>query len=418
MQSLTFPSVSSELEPCLEPDRYFARQPIFDRNGRLYAYELLFRSGPENKFGGDSDTATRMMLDNFLLFGADAMTGSSKAFLNCTREVLVNNLVSLLSPRSTVLEILEDIEPDSEVMTACKKLKKEGYKVSLDDYVPRAGMEPLITIADYIKVDFRLSDASERKVIRRQIAATKALLVAEKIEDESEYRIALAEGYDLFQGYFFARPAVVSKHSLHCDTINYLKLLAVLNHAPLEWSEVERCVKVNPSLAYRLLRMVNSGLYLVGQDITSIKMALVLLGEARFRKLVTVAALPVEKKGRLTDESVMVLHRALFCELLASRIGQPPGEQYLFGLLSLFPMLLKVTPMQLIELLPLRNSVESALLGEHNEVSRSIEILQNYEMGNSTPAITEGTGSPMIAGEIGRLYVSSLKDVHRILESW
>ena len=182
MEMLQVEDVLPEVSSLPLSDRFFARQPIFDSKARLYAYELLFRSGKENSFHGDSDAATRVMLDNFLLFGADTMTGSFKAFINCTREVLVDDLVSLFPPHSMVLEVLENIEPDDAVVTACQKLKRLGYQIALDDYVPRRGMESLIAIADYIKVDFRLCDASIRRVIRQQIHGSKARLVAEKIE--------------------------------------------------------------------------------------------------------------------------------------------------------------------------------------------------------------------------------------------
>lgn len=398
-------------------NRFFARQPIFDREGHLYAYELLSRSGPrEKRFQGDSEAATRAMLDTFILFGADSMTGSSKAFLNCTREALVDDLASLLPPHSVVLEVLEDVEPDQAVVNACQTLKRRGYQISLDDYVPREGMESLIAIADYIKVDFRLSDAPNRRAIQQQTRGTRARLVAEKIEDDQEFQLALSEGYDLFQGYFFARPAVVSKRGLHSPGLNYLNLLAAISHTPLDWAEVERAVKACPSLTYRLLRLINSGLYLVRQEITSVKMALVMLGEQRFRKLVTVAALPVKAGGGLTNEAIMTLHRALFCELLAPRIQQPSEEQYLFGLLSLFPLLLDVSAEQLVELLPLRDSVRAALSNEHNEVSRSLEILQHYEAEDSSEPFVEASCLGVNREDVARAYLTSLHEVQSFLQ--
>lgn len=418
MKMLSVNGATSASGPLPDADRFFARQPIFDRKGQLYAYELLYRSGQGNAFHGDSGAATRMMLDNFLLFGTDAMAGSSKVFLNCTREAIVDNLVSLLPPQSVVLEVLENIEPDHEVVTACRALKKSGYRISLDDYVPRTGMEPLLAIADYIKVDFRLCNASSRRALRQQIQRSKARLVAEKIEDEQEFNIALAEGYDLFQGYFLARPAVASRRGLQDGTHHYLNLLSVLNHAPLAWADVERAVKACPSLTYRLLRFINGGLYLVGQTVTSVKMALMLLGEYRFRRLVTVAAFPAKSGGGLTNEAMLILHRALFCESLAPRLQQSSDEQYLFGLLSLFPLLLDVSAEQLVQLLPLRQPVQAALMGERNEVSRSLEILQRYEMGGWTEPVADA-GCPGVKQEdVARIYLASLHEVRNFLQSW
>lgn len=388
MEMLQVEDVLPEVSSLPLSDRFFARQPIFDSKARLYAYELLFRSGKENSFHGDSDAATRVMLDNFLLFGADTMTGSFKAFINCTREVLVDDLVSLFPPHSMVLEVLENIEPDDAVVTACQKLKRLGYQIALDDYVPRRGMESLIAIADYIKVDFRLCDASIRRVIRQQIHGSKARLVAEKIEDLQEFQLACSEGYDLFQGYFFARPEVLSKRGLSGDALHYLNLFAALNHTPLNWANVEKLVKCCPSLTYRLLRVINSGLSL------------------HFR---------LRKGGGLTNEAIIVLHRALFCELLAPRIRQSPEEQYLFGLLSLFPLLLGVSVEQLVEHVPLRHSVRAALLGEKNEISRSVELLQRYETEKWADSIIKKICPGVTHEDVARVYLASLHEVQEFL---
>jgi len=136
------------------PERFFARQPILDRQKQVFGYEFLFRSGSQNSScitsSAESDSATRLMVDNSLLYDFEALAGTGKTFLNCTREALTTGLVTLLPARSTVLEILEDIEPDSEVVEACLRLRDLGYQLALDDFVLRPGLERLLPYADYI----------------------------------------------------------------------------------------------------------------------------------------------------------------------------------------------------------------------------------------------------------------------------
>ncbi len=134
--------------------RYVARQPVMDRRNRVHGYELLFRSGPEAAFRGNGDLATRTMLDNTVMFGLERLTGGLPAFVNCTRESLTEDLVSILPSSMTVLEILEDIEPTPSLIEACKNLKSAGFRLALDDFTWRPGVESLVEIADYIKVDF------------------------------------------------------------------------------------------------------------------------------------------------------------------------------------------------------------------------------------------------------------------------
>jgi c-di-GMP-related signal transduction protein len=193
--------------------RFLALQPIFNRRREIFGYEALSRSGWDNRFTGDSDAATKMMIRDWMSHGLDELTGGCPTFLNCTREALVGGLLILLPP-STVLELLETVEPDKEVLAACHKMKAMGYKIALDDFRHCEKMEGLIALADYIKVDFRLSCKEERSEIIRCLKRTTATLVAEKIETIEEFEMALGEGFRLFQGYYLGRPTVFSKRKV------------------------------------------------------------------------------------------------------------------------------------------------------------------------------------------------------------
>ena len=220
-------------DPSPAPTKFVARQPILDLHRTVIGYELLFRSGWENAFRGESGDATRQMLDNCLWMDIDSLTGHTLAFINCTREALVGKLVTLLPPATTVLEILETVEPDKELIAACVALKGMGYRLALDDFLPRPEMQPLIDIATYIKVDFRLSDAAQRKQIHDLARGCGAILLAEKVEDQQEFDTAVSEGYQCFQGYFFCRPKIVADREIPPNRMNYLRLLVELTRNPL-----------------------------------------------------------------------------------------------------------------------------------------------------------------------------------------
>jgi c-di-GMP-related signal transduction protein len=130
--------------------RYVARQPIMDLHSKVHAYELLFRAGPEATFRGDGDFATRTMLDNSVIFGMEKLTAGLPAFVNCTMESLTERLVEVLPPSTTVLEILETLEPTPELIAACRKLKAAGYRIALDDFTWNPKFVPLVELADYI----------------------------------------------------------------------------------------------------------------------------------------------------------------------------------------------------------------------------------------------------------------------------
>ena len=360
---------------------YVGRQPILDQSQQVFGYELLFRQGLDNSFSGDPEMATRQMIDNVLLFGLDTLTPSAKAFINCTRSALVDRLVTSLPVDVTVLEVLEHITVDDEVVEACTDLKKMGYRIALDDYLPDRGADRLVELADYIKLDFRSCSPAELRAVQHSLKGHTAQLIAEKVETEEEFKIAKGEGYGFFQGYFFARPTILQQREIPPSHMLYVQLLSAISQSPWDQREVERLVMAEASLCYRVLRLVNSPTLAIRGQVTSIRQALLMIGEDEFRKLVCVAsATSFGKRFNMSSELILLaLHRARFCELLAPVAHQLQGEQYLIGLLSAFDAILQIPTAQILELLPLRPDAAGVLLGHDTPVALPFRLLQCYE---------------------------------------
>jgi len=392
-----------------QPSRFMARQPILNTRRELIGFELLFRSSWENKFSGESDEASRKMMDHCLYVGIESLVGGGLAFVNCTREALVDRLVTLLPPQTTVLEILETIEPDAEVLEACRDLRAQGYRIALDDFLPRPGMQPLIEIASYIKVDLRLSDAAMRREIHEMTRNSSAALLAEKVEDQEEFDVARGEGYQYFQGYFFCRPKIVANREIPPNRMNYLRLLVELTRTPLNTREVLRIVGLEASLCYRLLRLANSALWGLREPVTSVRGAFLLVGEERFRLLVSVAASSVLGENKSPALITLSLERARFCELLAPFAGENPTEQFMLGLLSLLDAMLEIPMESIVKSLPLRTEAKAALRGATNRASLPLRAIQSFESGTwegSSPTVD----LPNLSEEtLTRLYLESVK---------
>ncbi len=404
--------------PTLQPTKFVARQPILDVHRRVVGYELLFRSGWENAFRGESDEATRQMLDNCLWMDIDSLTSHTLAFINCTREVLVGKLVTLLPPATTVLEILETVEPDQELIAACVALKAMGYRLALDDFLPRAEMQPLVDIVTYIKVDFRLSDAAQRKQIHVLARGSGAILLAEKVEDQEEFDIAVREGYECFQGYFFCRPKIVADREIPPNRMNYLRLLVELTRNPLNIEQLTRIARSEPSLMYRLLRLANSPMVAARSDVTSFLGAFMLVGEDRFRKLVSVAA-----SGMLGNDQPpaalisLSLERARFCELLASLIGENSTEQFMLGMLSLVDAVMQVPMETVVKALPLRPGAKAALLGATNSASLPLSLIRSFENGAWGACAHEAQRMGVSEETLAGLYIESVQWANEVTAS-
>lgn len=390
------------------PQRFLARQPVFNRQRHVIGYELLFRSGWQNFFSGEKQEATRQTLDNYLCMGIESLASGQLAFLNCTYEALVNRWVSLLPPETTVLEILEDIEPTPELIEVCIQLHGQGYRFALDDFVPRPEWAPLLQIASYVKVDFQATDAAQRREIHQMVRTSKAALLAEKVEDQECFNLAVSEGYKFFQGYFFCRPVIMARRELPTGRLNYVRLLAELARENLNLDVIAQIVQLEPSLSYRLLVLANSARWGRRVEVTSVHEAFMWVGERRFRALVAVAA----SCANSAMPSALVnlsLERARFCELLAPLVGQSPSEQFMLGVLSLLDAIIE-SPMEVIaKSLPLRAEARAALLGENNAVAVPLNLFRSLEGGAWDACSAASAGLGVSEETLASLYFDSVK---------
>ncbi len=390
-----------------DPRRFIARQTIFDRHTNVYGYELLFRSGWENCFRGDTDEATRIMIADGALYGFHDLTHGAPTFVNCTRESLVNGLVTLL-PTSTVLEIVETVVGSREVLEACERYKRLGYKLALDDFQLHDGMDGLIALADYIKVDFSLSDAHARREILNVLKGRKVTLLAEKVETEEEFEAAKAEGFTLFQGYFFCHPTVFSKKRLPTNGAHYLYLLSALVQGDFRVAQIAILLQSEVALSYQVLRLVNSAGFSLEKEVRSLQDALILVGENKFRILLLNAIATETCRTRPSGLLVHVLHRSRFLELMAPYTGESESEQYLFGLLSLMDVMLGVPITELLEALPLRKEMKAALCGEPNRVSQALRLFESYEDADWEQCMNESFALRITESELSGMYRDAL----------
>jgi len=348
--------------------RYLARQPILDARGQVHAYELLFRSGSRNAFDGDDDTATRTILDNSIVFGLETLARGLPAFVNCTPEVLIEEQVRVLPPRMTVLEILETVAPTPEIIQACIHLKSLGFRIALDDFTWHSSLQPLVSLADYIKIDFLQSPAAERSLLLSRLPSAPRL-IAEKVETRADFDTARAEGFSLFQGYYFCAPAMLRVSRIPANKICHLLLLELLQQDPIDIHKLSQLIKRDPGLTYRLLRLVNSPACAFRQEVRSIETALLAIGDDQFRRLASLAIASELSSGESTEILRMAFLRARFCELAAIHCRLDPAEQYLIGLFSLLPTMLRVPMKEILLALPLRREVQDALLGDDGDTA-------------------------------------------------
>jgi EAL and modified HD-GYP domain-containing signal transduction protein len=391
-------------------DVYVARQPILDTTQVVFAYELLFRSGPENFFSHrDADDASRRVIDNtFHAFGLDTLAGNKRLFINCTRRVLVDGTIALLPPESTVAEVLETVDADDEVVGALRTIKQSGFTLALDDFVFRPGLEPLVQLADIIKVDFLLTKGDERAKVCERFGRQGLRFLAEKVETHAEFEEAKRLGYSLFQGYFFARPQMMEAKALAPSKLAKMRMMAELMSQQVDFDRLEQTIKGDVALSVKLLRFLNSAHFGWRSEIGSLKHALVLLGDRPFRQWATLVILTILGDGKPDELLLASLVRARFCEQLALRLGRRAHsfELFLAGLVSALDAILGRPLPELLEAMAVSKAVRGALLEGTGELADIYTAVRGYEEGRfeapSLAALTAQSGNAVLFPETYR----------------
>jgi len=378
-------------------EKFIARQPIFDNRLRVFAYELLFRAGPQNFFQFRKDASSSVIADSTMLFDFQSLVGPAKAFINADDNALLRGALRLLPADRIVVEILETVSPEPAIVAACAQLRDAGYILALDDFVDHPKWEPLLPLARFLKVDFRLLNQEERCAIARRYLPKGLQLLAEKVETQAELDAARHMGYSYFQGYFFCKPTVVEGREIPGNKLNYVQLIEAVNAPDFQPAAIEEVLRREPALVYKLLRYLNSPLLGLRSEIRSIMHALTLLGETEFRRWVSIVALVSLAEDKSPELIRTALTRAYFCEEISSSTGLSPqkSDLFLMGLLSVTDAILDMPMDAVLARLPVSAEVRDALNGGANRYRDVYDTLLSYERAdwNQVSSLSAKIGS-------------------------
>ncbi len=366
-------------------DVYIARQPIFTKNKRVYAYELLFRRSMGKKLGQVSgNRATTSVLSSaFLTEGIEKISGSKPCFINFTEQLLGKDIAGFFSKTKIVIEILEDVEPTDKVIEACRSLAQKGYLIALDDFVYARKLEPLIALADIIKIDFRLSTMDEIERMLYRLSHRRLKFLAEKIETYEEFDKALKLGFSYFQGYFFSQPETLRIREVASVKVNLMNLLAEVNRKKTTVDRLDAIISMDLGITYKLLRYINSAYYYLLHEVTSVRQAIIYLGAKEIRRFVTLVIISELASDKPEELVRLSITRGRFCELLAEpgQVIVDQSDLFLLGLFSLLDALLDTPMKEVMKSLPLADDVKEALVEGKGSLCPYLQLITAYERG-------------------------------------
>jgi c-di-GMP phosphodiesterase len=395
-------------------DLYLARQPIFDLRGEVCSYELLYRRTAHSHFADGRDTGQMsrdVVVHSFLEIGVGRITHGKTAFVNFGREMLVEGWYELLDPDMLVIEVLEEVQVDAEVISACERLSGAGYRLALDDFVAGGGQEALLPFATVVKVDVLDRDPDEILGVTEPLRRAGVRLLAEKVECPRMHAECRRLGFELFQGYFFCRPELVASRGVSVEQASIVRLMNLLGSDLATDHEIEEAFRRDVSLAYKLLRMLSTAAQ-AGRGIESIRYAVRLLGRSALQRWLSLLLASSFAGGSGTDAELLhtAVVRGRFCELLGLRAKRANFADSLFlvGLFSLMDALLREPMQEILERVDLAPSVRCALLGGESVHSDFLRLAQAYEGGEWEAVVERAPRLGLATAEVAEIYLSSL----------
>lgn len=357
--------------------RSLTRQPILDEQGGIFAYELFAGIGPRTVEGSAHDA--RMIIDDLVLFGAQRLSRGFPVLIRCDAEALVDRLPELLPPASTIVGIPMSLEVTEKLVEACFALRQSGYRLALVDCLTDPEQHPLLDLVDYVKADFLCMDANTLANLRRRLEGKLTALIAEHIEWKKDLRPAAEAGFSYFQGSSLGESEPLRFNKVPANRAAHINILQQLFPDPLNVAELIPLLKRDPSIVYRLLRLVNSPICPMRRKVDSLQQAIFLLGEDTVRRA-TMLAIECELAAEPSLEPLRrSLVRAHFCELAAPLARLDSGEQYLLGMFSMLPEMLHApASVQALDL-SLPPAVVEALLGSTIPESTLLEWIEALE---------------------------------------
>jgi c-di-GMP-related signal transduction protein len=369
-------------------EKYFlGRQPILNRAQQIVGFELLFRSAESLLCANFSDThvaSASVILNALSDFGFQDVLGRHKGFFNVTYDMLMSDAVELLPKDQVVIELLETIMAEPEVVARCRTLKALGFKLALDDHLYSPDFKTIYQLVDIVKLDVLAIPPAELPGMVEKLRAWPLTLLAEKVESAQQYTDCAALGFDLFQGYYFARPVVLKQNRVDVGKLTMLQLMEQVM-SETELSEIEETFKLNPGLTYNLLRLVNSVAIGLRVRIKTLRHALMVLGLEQLKRWITLALYASSSSsGAQSPLLEIAAMRGKLLELLVQALPNPEGKEYsdrafMAGILSLIDVLFEVPMAEIVEKLHLVHDVRDALLHRAGGLGRLLLLAEKLE---------------------------------------
>lgn len=392
---------------------FVARQPVFNPDETTWGYELLFRTGEGNTaIISDQSHATASVIADGLTMALEGMPHDARILINFPEQLLLDGVGFVLPKENCIVEILEDVRPSEEVLAAVRNLKEAGYTIAVDDFFGQEELMPFMELADIVKIDILELDSDPKRVAEaiRNLPTKDVTLLAEKVEEQFIFNGLKSMGFSLFQGFFFSKPEIIPGKRLSSNEATKLQLLSELSQTDFHPKRLAEILKSDPNLTYRLFRYINSVNFGLRAEVTSLKRAIDMMGLLKAKHWLRVAILAdVNTSSKAGELTFMAVQRAKFLESLCTHAPVhtcAPDTMFIIGLFSLLDAMLGISMEEILEKLPLDESVVQGLT-EEGEIQELLNLIKSYERGDWAETSAKLKVMGQTPQEADALYISS-----------
>ena len=399
---------------------FMARQPIFTAQKKVFGYELLFRDGIDNFFPGiDGDLATSNLLSNiFFPFDFNAILGGKPGLINFTKKLILQKIPLLLPKEHFIVEVLENIEPDNDVIAALAQFKEQGLTIALDDFVYHKKFHPMMELSTIIKFDIKETPLNTLVDIVQKIQSDYDItILAEKIETHGEFELAQEMDFTLFQGYFFSKPEMLSTKGIGSSQLTKLELINEMGRQELNVEKIGELIKNDAAISFKLLRFINSAYFARLNPIDTIKDAIAYIGTDELRKFINIVVMSDLNTGKPNELIRNCVIRAKMCERFGGIFNTDltQDELFMLGLFSLMDAMLDCEMEDILKHINFSDKMQNALLGNNKEFNKILNIVISIDQGNWDNNFFEYISGKAIESKLPDLYLDSVKMANSIV---
>ncbi|MBE7525840.1 MAG: HDOD domain-containing protein [Gammaproteobacteria bacterium] len=370
---------------------YLGRLPILDNKQNLVAYELLFRSDQSNEVSitDNSAASANVIIDTYGQLGIENVIGKRRGFIKVDAKLLLNDAICMLPKKHVVLEILRSVEIDDEIIQRCTFLKQKGYQLALSNVTRLdASFDRIMPLINVVKINITALNQSDLLSLIRKVRRWPVLLLAEKVESPEVARNCIALNFQMLQGFYFAKPEIISGKRIDPSKLSLLKLL-LLVVKDSEVSDIENELKYQPGLSYNLLRMVNSAASGLPSTINSIKRAIMIIGRKQLQRWVQILLYAAKQREGGSSDALMLTATVRGKLLESIAIADRPHDKnhqdraFMVGVLSLLDTLLGIAMSELVGTLSIQKDMSEALLTRRGTLGYQLALIEAYEKGET-----------------------------------